>query len=133
MPIRSDLQTELERLEADAIDGAWSLVVWADRAVKKYSSRHLASLGKLLLEAWDTVQKIPTTCSMAIYRSEDLRVPGATDFLVLFRSFAAREEPPFILGEEELHAAMRAEAAALRELESASAMTAPLTLEIELF
>lgn len=133
MPIRSDLQTELERIEADAIDGAWSLVVWADRAVTTYSSRHLTPLGEFILEAWDSVQKKSTACSMAIYRSEDLRVPGATDFLVLFRSFAAREEPPFIIGEDQLRVALDAEALARSKSQSSGAITAPSTLEIELF
>ena len=115
MPIRSDLQAELDRLGPDSSAGAWSLVVWADRKVKEYSSRHLAPLGTVVLEAWHSAQKSPMACSMAIYPSEDLHEPGATDFLVLFRAFGAPQDPPFIVGEERLHDVMEAEAEAIRQ------------------
>jgi hypothetical protein len=136
MPIRRDLQAELESLGPGPADGAWSLVVWVDRAVKTYTSRELVPIGNVFLRAWECVAKSPTPCSMAIYRSEDLRVPGATDFLVLFRSFGVPEEPPFIVGEEQLRDTMKAETEAIRlkneTLDCLQASTS-LSLEIELF
>ena len=115
MPIHSDLQVELDRLGTDSSDGAWSLVVWADRKVREYGSRHLAPLGTVFLEAWHSLQQSPVACSMAIYPSEYLRERGATDFLVLCRAFGAAEGSPFIVGEERLRDAMEAEAEAIRQ------------------
>ncbi|MEX0676009.1 MAG: hypothetical protein WD063_02960 [Pirellulales bacterium] len=73
---------------------------------------------------------------MAIYRSEDLRVPGAMDFLVLFRAFGAPEQPPFIVGEAQLRDAMKAETEAILLKNAKLDRVQPpasLPLEIELF
>lgn len=131
--IHRELEAGLQSLGHAPADGVWSLVVWADRAIKTYASRELASVGNVFLRAWDCATRSPTPCSMAIYRSEALRLPGTTDFLALFRSFATQEEPSFILGEDELRATMKAEAAALSELKNTRPVTTPLSLEIELF
>jgi hypothetical protein len=136
MPIRRDLQAELESLGPGPADGVWSLVVWVNRAVKTYTSRELVPIGSVFLRAWESVAKSPTACSMAIYRSEDLRAPGAKDFLVLFRSFGVHKEPPFTVGEEQLRDAMKAEREAIRlknaTLDRVQVVTS-LSLEIELF
>ena len=136
MPIRRDRQAGLGSLGPSPADGVWSLVVWVDRALKTYTSRELVPIGRVFLRAWESVAKSPTACSMAIYRSEDLRVPGAKDFLVLFRSFGVPEEPPFIVGEEQLRDAMKAEREAIR-LKNATLdrvqVATSLSLEIELF
>jgi hypothetical protein len=136
MPIRRDLQAELESLGPSPAEGVWSLVVWVDRAVKTYTSLELVPIGSVFLRAWASVANSPTPCSMAIYRSEDLRVPGATDFLVLFRSFAVPEDPPFIVGEAQLRDTMEAELEAIRLKNEAFDRGQPSTyrsLEIELF
>ena len=133
MPIRRDLEAELESLGQSPSGGVWSLVVWVDRAVRIYTSRELGPIGDVFLRSWDFVRESPTPCSMGVYLSDNGRVPEATDFTALFRCFSACDALPFILGEDELRATMKAETAALSELKNIRPVTAPQSLEIELF